>query len=565
MKKLLIAWSVAVVAAGLSACGEFLDEMPDNRTQIDDMDKVRALLVTAYPDRFYATCLEPRCDGMIDHGATLDGTQPISSFSFLYTAFRWDEYPLIESDDDTQEYWMSCYRAIASANHALDAVAKMGNPAGSETAVAEAKLCRAYAHFCLLTLYANFFDEAKRDVNPGIPYVTEPEEVVNKHYDRGTVASTLEKIKTDLAEGMKDVGTAADYVQPKFHFTLNAARMLALRIALFERDYPTVINIATQLIPQPTTYASIVDQNQKPVLNADGTEVKIPHPADVAFIFCGNNLFNWISTMANYSGSINTSLAFTNAKNNNIILAGEPVSLLNRFSHSTYYTRYTHSNKAFAAMVGGNASGSNWRLPSYGYNNAPASAPSFIPKTYEDFKINNVNANTGQPYVRVALFRLEEAILARAEAFAMTGEYDKALADLTMYAQNRTSSTNPAAYYFSRDKVVDYYAEVLALPDHYINSTYNAPRFSTDAATYEGQLQRALVMTVLDARRTEYIYEGMRWFDILRWNIPVTHTMISGESSTLTPDDDRRVIQIPQTSELSGLEKNPYDRVNPWN
>ena len=41
--------------------------------------------------------------------------------------------------------------------------------------------------------------------------------------------------------------------------------------------------------------------------------------------------------------------------------------------------------------------------------------------------------------------------------------------------------------------------------------------------------------------------------------------MLSGESSTLTPDDDRRVIQIPETASLSGLEKNPYDHIpQPW-
>ena len=565
MRKLIAVLSVVSAAVFFASCNKFLDEMPDNRTQIDNLDKVKALLVTAYPGKFYATWLEPRCDGMADHGATLDGTQPSSNFAFIYTSYRWDEYPSMENSDDAEAYWTSCYGAIAAANHALEALDKLGNPKGSEPYRAEALLCRAYAHFCLLTLFTDFFDEANRGTNPGIPYVTEPEDVVNKQYDRETVSATLAKVKDDLSEGLKGVGTSADFEQPKFHFTLDAARMLALRVALFERDYPTVISYASQLIPQPTTWASIVNQQQEPLLNADGSEVKIPHPNDFASLFCVSNLFDWRSAMSMYSGSTELQLAFSNANNANVILAAEPYSLLNRTAMSTAYTRYTHGGKEFNAILGANASGVNWHMPTYGFNGAPADAPGFLPKIYEDFKVSSINADTGQPYARIALFRLEEALLARAEAYAMTGEYDKALADLTMFSQQRVQSTNVAEYYYSRDKVVDYYTDVLTLSDHYMNSDFNAGRFSADLSTYEGKLQRGLVLAVLDARRMEYIYEGMRWFDILRWNIPVTHTMLSGESSTLTPDDDRRVIQIPETASLSGLEKNPYDHIpQPW-
>ena len=41
--------------------------------------------------------------------------------------------------------------------------------------------------------------------------------------------------------------------------------------------------------------------------------------------------------------------------------------------------------------------------------------------------------------------------------------------------------------------------------------------------------------------------------------------MATGESSTLTPDDDRRVLQMPATVVLSGIELNKYENVpNPW-
>ena len=72
-------------------------------------------------------------------------------------------------------------------------------------------------------------------------------------------------------------------------------------------------------------------------------------------------------------------------------------------------------------------------------------------------------------------------------------------------------------------------------------------------------------MTILDFRRIEFLYEGIRYWDVLRWNIPVTHTTIDGATSTLTPDDDRRILQIPQTAILAGVEANPMNNIpQPW-
>lgn len=558
MKKIIIALSLLAATAGLNSCSEFLDQVPDNRTEIDNMDKVKALLVSAYPIR-YPEFLEFRCDGIVDHGATLRGTQPGSNMDFIRANFRWDDYPTIESSTDQQQFWFACYSAIASANHAIDAIEKLGYPSGSESSLAEARLCRAYNHFMLLTLFADFFDETGRTTNPGIPFVDEPEELVNKPYDRGTVASVLEKIKEDLAYGLRYVST--DYVQPKFHFTLDAARMLAIRVALYERDYPTVINYASTLIDTPTKFITM-GKNQ-----LDNTDIVLPADDDAALISVGTNLFNWID--ADYNNSDEYGINFQRATNSNIILASEPYSMLGRITATTFYTRYAYNESSFNSISGDNATGLSWDLPKFGSSSAPAGTPSFVPKFYEDFKVTNINANTGMPYCRVALFRREEAILARAEAYAMMGNYDQALWDLSMYVQNRVADNRRKAsvrlYGLTRDKVVNYYAGALSLESNFLRNTFNTTRFTTGLDTTDGQLQRSLILTVLDFRRTEFMMEGYRWFDILRWSIPVTHRMNTGETSTLTPDDDRRLLQLPRTVDLSDVEYNSYDYIpNPW-
>ena len=54
MKKIII---LLLIITGFTSCSDFLDTVPDNRTQIDNLDKVKALLVSAYPTRYYGASL----------------------------------------------------------------------------------------------------------------------------------------------------------------------------------------------------------------------------------------------------------------------------------------------------------------------------------------------------------------------------------------------------------------------------------------------------------------------------------------------------------------------------
>ena len=52
MKKIYIPL-VSLSLFGLSSCDKFLDELPDNRTEIDTVEEVQELLVSAYPNGLY--------------------------------------------------------------------------------------------------------------------------------------------------------------------------------------------------------------------------------------------------------------------------------------------------------------------------------------------------------------------------------------------------------------------------------------------------------------------------------------------------------------------------------
>ena len=62
----------------------------------------------------------------------------------------------------------------------------------------------------------------------------------------------------------------------------------------------------------------------------------------------------------------------------------------------------------------------------------------------------------------------------------------------------------------------------------------------------------------MEERTKEFMHEGLKWFDIKRFKIPVTHTLANGSTVTLEADDLRKVIQIPQAAiDVGGLTPNP--------
>ena len=181
-------------------------------------------------------------------------------------------------------------------------------------------------------------------------------------------------------------------------------------------------------------------------------------------------------------------------------------------------------------------------------------------KYYQDFYYSDIVAGIGRSYTKLALFRTDEMLLARAEANTMLGNFDEALDDLNCFIELRIPADDfdIATTSLTQAKILSYYSAQLNGVNTFINSEFNKGRF---LAGEQGRLQKALILTILDFRRIEFLYEGQRYYDILRWNIPVTHRDNSGLSSTLTPDDDRRILQVPQTAILAGVEANAMNNI----
>jgi hypothetical protein len=125
------------------------------------------------------------------------------------------------------------------------------------------------------------------------------------------------------------------------------------------------------------------------------------------------------------------------------------------------------------------------------------------------------------------VFRGEEVLLNRAEAYVYQNKLTLAVADLQKLVNLR----------YDRD---------ITLTTTMLRNWYG------------GSSAQALIAFILDERQKEFMHEGLRWFDIKRYGIRVQHELEDGSTIELDNDDDRKVLQIPQAAiDVGGLEPNP--------
>jgi hypothetical protein len=171
-------------------------------------------------------------------------------------------------------------------------------------------------------------------------------------------------------------------------------------------------------------------------------------------------------------------------------------------------------------------SGGRWAFPTGSY----VDNHFVIPKIDEYFVLVSVNAEIGDGYVMVPLFTVEEVLFNLAEAYTYNNQLNSAIDLLNMYLSTRIEGYT-VSHNISAAKINAYYG------------TTNTPG--------------GLLTTILSYKRSEFVHEGLRWFDLLRYKMPVEHETISGEVFTLGADDPRRLFQLPATVKQSGIEQNP--------
>ncbi|RPD42568.1 RagB/SusD family nutrient uptake outer membrane protein [Chitinophaga barathri] len=483
MKRLLIYTSVflAFTAAG---CKKYLEQPPDMRAELNTPEQVSRLLGTAYPQANYMAFTEGSSDNVADkRSGTIENT---NTDPFQFRDVRDDQ------EDSPEYYWNACYAAIAAANLAIQACDKAPDPENYRSQKGEALVARAYAHFMLVTFFSETYDPATAATSPGIPYVTEPENVVIKQYERKTVAYVYEMIENDLLMGMPMLDNNR-YSVPAYHFTTTAAYAFASRFYLFKQDWTKAVTYATLVFP---------DNNITPMLRPWNTRYMT---------------ITYLELFSIYAKATEPA---------NLLLVETP-SVYGRY----YFNfRYAMNPAKRNEILSDNVTGGEWAFWNQSYSSG-STENQLIPKVNEYFVRSTVNAGIGTAYVMVPLFTAEEVLFNRAEAYTYLNNTGAAIEDLNTYAATRISSYNAGAHGITPSRVRNFYGT--------------------------NNLQTALIRTILDFKRAEYVQEGMRWFDILRYRIPVSHTVVGGGTFNLTGNDPRRLFQIPSSAAISGVQGNP--------
>jgi hypothetical protein len=504
MKNRLI--KIGIMSLGLgtvvlgTGCKKFLDENPDRRTEINTVEKLGQLLVTAYPDRNYYTFAETASDNAEDKSAALAGhnNEPFVSI------YNWNVAEGTGNGTPT-EYWEACYEAIAAANQALKSIEENNFGPAANQYKGEALVARAYAEFMLVTFFSDPYEIGGTNGGLGVPYPLEPESVTRPTYERGTVASTYAQIKKDLEEGLPLL-VGAKYQVPHYHFTEQAAKAFATRFYLFAGDWDNVISNANTIYTDGNFKANI-RQYTGELYSLSFTEHRVEY------------------TKAEKTW--NLLLATTYSVFQRGSGAGQA-----RYSFGETVKTYFGANTVFGAPFRNRLSNFGG-APNYGTN-----------KFNEYFYYTNVQAGTGQPYIMAPILTADEALLNRAEAYIhkakkdnMPALYDAAIKDLNDFASTRIVNYNATTHGLTIAKAKDYFGIPTATDDE------------------------ALLQALLQTKRIAFMQEGIRWFDILRHKLPVKHNFIAADGTetfqTLEPGDKRRTFQIPQAAIDAGITPNP--------
>ena len=483
MKK-VFRYSLAFTFLAITGCSKYLEKEPDNRAKLDSPEKVSQFLGTAYPQANYQAFAETMSDNVTDIGTG-------SNDNTIRDAYVYEDSP--EDQEDSPEfYWYACYAAIAVTNQALETISQATNPNDYSAQKGEALVARAYAHFMLVTFFSNAYDVATAGTDPGIPYVTEPEKVVIKQYDRKTVQYVYEMIEKDLLEGLPLIDDRV-YNVPKFHFNRAAANAFAARFYLFKKDYPKVVQYANLAVPGNNFLPNLRPWNTAYQTITDVTELFKIYPSST--------------------------------ENANLLLV-ETASLWARNYYSDRYgvdnTKQSQILPRPDKVTGG--------IFAYSQYCVIECTHQLIPKIDEYFVRVSVNASIGNAYVMVPLFTVEEVLFNRAEAFAYMNNPNAAIADLNTFASTRI--------------------------DNYDANTHNITATKINDAFSTTNIQTGLINAILYYKRAEFIHEGMRWFDILRYKLPVVHQRKNGSPITLTASDPRKALQLPKTTIQAGLSPN---------
>lgn len=502
---------------GFSSCDNFLDELPDNRMELKNGKDITDLLVSAYPQVYPAYLLELYSDNSDHYKVTgwNDGSQ------FDREAYSWKDITDVSETESPQEIWQGMYKAIAAANQSLKAIDDLGGGSDLNAQKGEALLCRAYSMFLLANVFCDAYAPTTASQKAGLPYPTQPEEHVGTSYERGTLKELYEKINADIEAGLPLLQD--QYAQPKFHFTRAAGYAFAAQFNLYYCNFEKAISFADKVLGANSAsdlrdWKSFYDLpiNRQIAPNA---YVSTSENANILLV---NYHSQWGAFYGPYLAGNEYAHGRLLSENEDLQSRG-PWGSSSAFGYTTWY---------------------NGNQPKYFVNKIPYS-----------FEVTDQQAQTGFSRCELPVLNTDKLLLVRAEAKALVGDYDGAVADLNLELKAFSSgrmSTSLSAINTFYDGIADY-KPTAPTPKKPLHPVF---------ASITDKTETNVINAILQLRRIITLGEGERMQDVKRYGIVIyRRTLDRGNNvlavtDSLTVDDPRRAIQIPQDVISAGLKPN---------
>lgn len=513
-----------ITLAGLAlttSCDSFLDKLPDDRAEIDNLEKAAGLLVAAYPSHSTDLVLEWSSDNVMDNGKLFANQENQEK------AYRWEEITTT-GNDDPRSIWNSTYVVVGVANEALAAVAKLEDSEKARAIKSEALLCRAYAMFKLSNMFCMAYDPQKADSYLGLPYPKVPGISIN---ERGTLKELYENINADIEDALPSVSD--DHLTAtKYHFNVAAAYAFAARFNLFYHQYDKAIEYANNVLGNNPVLRNLASMQELSAADYGNAYVRSTEPANLmlltAYSLAGRA--PWVSSFTRY--------------NHNLVIA----------SYETFR----------AKMPWGSGPKNNTLYESHKlYGN---DQHTYYNKLDEFFEVTDKINQSGFPHIVDAVFTTDETCLVRAEAYALKNNTTAALADINRWIvahcqAKRGTAVRPVMTEENLNAFYDNLADVPALitsdKERGVKKPLHPQGFSVAKGT-----QTNLIHMILQMRRIETYNQGQRFQDIKRYGLEFTHTLDGEESVVFKAGDLRGAIQLPTDVVTAGLQPNPRETTN---
>lgn len=523
ISKKYITLFLGLATLSLGSCSDFLSTLPDDRKEVNSTQSVQQLLVSAYSQGgFYSVLAEMSSDNVQEAYDYRDRTS-----HFYDQVFAWQD-PVDVDSDAPVVIWSYNYKAINTANVALDQLAQLPETAQNRALRGEALLCRAWGHFVLSNVFSVGYDPQTAATQLGVPYVTQPEKSIDASYSRESVADNFEHIARDLEEGVKLLDDAIHTTGKKFHFTRQAAYAFAARFYLYYQQWDKAIEYASLTLGS-SPYSAL--RNYDAILALPSTSYQ------------------------------NRALAFTeyNERNNIFFLAGTTQAGYVFGPYSVRGARYNHRS----ALATSETTGARAAWWSDAQNDSKL-------KLEPSAMVSDKTVITRYPALMIPVspgsasgyntsvipeFTTDETLLVRAEAYINKGQYDLALLDMNAWLANATTDYQT----LDAERIARWNEATL-----YATAKSPSPRKRMEPTfALRDEKHEQFLQVLLHMRRIETLHTGLRWFDIKRYGIALQRsTVLSGSAIreleyTLSARDKHHAIQLPAEVIAAGLTPNP--------